>query len=79
MTEDFESEHLYADVSVEEQLKIVDDIKTLRQALKTMKNRSEAMAQGTRGWFDQFDKNKNNRIELTEFKNMIQQQEIKLD
>lgn len=67
------------DVTEKEKMLIVEDVKTIKTAINSMRKRTEAISQGTRGWFNQFDINNSDRIELAEFKKMLQSQELKFD
>lgn len=65
-------------IEEDEYVHIKQDIKDLKAMLKLIKKKAVLLTGGIRGWYDHFDKDKSDEIELNEFVNMIRYLEVEL-
>jgi len=66
-----ESESTVMSVDEEEYNAIKRDIKDLKALLRLMKRKSDDLDRGIRGWYEHFDTDKSDEIEIKEFVQMI--------
>lgn len=67
-----------SDLDKQEKKEIKQDIKDLKKMLKLIRKKANEVPNGLRGWFDYFDRDGSDEIELMEFVNMIRYLKIEL-
>lgn len=60
-----------SDCDKQEKKEIKNDIKLLKKTLKLIRKKAYEVPNGLRGWFDYFDRDHSDEIELPEFVSMI--------
>lgn len=63
----------------DELIAIKQDISNIKFVLKQIRKNTKSLKTGFKGWFDHFDKDKSDKIELNEFVDMIHYLNIEMD